>query len=53
MPSGSASRDGYTGSSCVRAASFFQATISSSRSVWTTPIAAVNSFRRKLRPCCA
>ena len=39
-----------TGSSCTRAASFFQATISSSRSVWTTPIAAVNSFSRKFRP---
>ena len=30
--------------------SFFQATISSMRSVWTRPSAAVNSLIRKLRP---
>ena len=47
-----ASRDDRA-SSHSRAASFFQAVISSSRSTPTMPSAAVNSFMRKLRPGCA
>ena len=48
-PRAAASRDGWIGSRCVRAASFFQATISSSALGLDEPIAAVNSFMPKVQ----
>ena len=45
-----ARRSGCAGSSHSRAAAFFQAAISSSRSVPSRPRAAVNSFMRRFRP---